>query len=110
MVKVCMLTDSQGLVGFEVEGHAKFSSRGKPDIVCSAVSMLTQTTLIGLTERLKLNIGYEMKDGYMYCILGDSVTKSERESASILFDTLLLGLKSIEEEYGKYLRTTQREV
>lgn len=110
MVRACMLTDDQGIIGFEVEGHAKFTRRSKPDIVCSAVSALAQATLLGLVERLKLNVGYEMKNGYMYCIIDSNVTGIERESASILFDTLLLGLKATEEEYGRYLRTTQREV
>lgn len=36
-----------GLVSIKVEGHANYDEHGK-DIVCSAVSAITQTALLGL--------------------------------------------------------------
>ncbi len=104
-----MLSQSGALVGFEASGHAGYGDEGS-DIVCSAVSALTQTIALGLKERLQLPLGLSIENGYLYCILGQDCTQNELEQASLLLDTLLLGLKSMEASYGEYLSITEREV
>ncbi len=104
-----MLRQGGELVGFEANGHAGFS-RGDGDIVCSAVSALTQTIALGLTDRLLLPVGLSIEDGNMYCILGRDCTPEQCEKAQVLLDTLLLGLQSMEAAYGEYLSITEREV
>lgn len=95
--------------GFEATGHAGFAEQGS-DIVCSAVSALAQTTLLGLTERLQLPVSYEVEEGKLYCVLGQPLTNTQYEQAALLLDTLLLGLTSMHSGYGGYLNITQREV
>ncbi|HWR24084.1 MAG TPA: ribosomal-processing cysteine protease Prp [Feifaniaceae bacterium] len=109
MVQVCMLYQNRVPVGFEASGHAGCGEEGN-DIVCSAVSALTQTVALGLKERLQLPVGLSIEEGYLYCILGQECTDAQMEQASILLDTLLLGLKSMEAAYGEYLSITEREV
>lgn len=109
MVSVCMLYQDRALVGFEASGHAGYGEEGN-DIVCSAVSALTQTFAFGLKERLQLPLGLSIEEGYLYCILGQDCTDAQLEQASILLDTLYLGLKSMEAAYGEYLSITEREV
>lgn len=45
------------ITGYKVSGHAGYSEEGS-DIVCSAVSALTQAPLLGLEKHLKLNPSY----------------------------------------------------
>ena len=48
MIRIKMEKDRQGrLCGFIVEGHADYAEEGS-DIVCAAVSALTQTALLGI--------------------------------------------------------------
>lgn len=110
MVTVCMLKQGGEIVGFEASGHAEFSRNGDGDIVCSAVSALTQTIALGLTQRLQLPVGLSIQEGDMYCVLGRECTGEQCAQAGMLFDTLLLGLRSMEIAYGKYLSITEREV
>lgn len=104
-----MLMQAGQPVGFEAKGHAQFSEEGS-DIICSAVSALTQTTVLGLKELLKLDMGLSIEDGYIHCILGRDCTPSECQNAALLLETMLLGLRSIENTYGEYLSITEREV
>jgi len=106
-----MLLEQGRFIGFHVKGHAGYAQSGS-DIVCSAVSALTQTTALGLTEHLHLEAGISVDEerGEMHCVLSESCTKTECEQAEILFSTLYLGLCSIQESYSKYLKITQREV
>jgi hypothetical protein len=47
---------------YRVEGHADYDVQGK-DIVCSAISAMSQQTLTGLLEYSKTN--YEISDGLL---------------------------------------------
>ncbi len=104
-----MLKQGGKIVGFKANGHAGFDEEGS-DIVCSAVSALTQTIALGLQERLQLPVGLSINEGSMHCILGRECTKAQCEQAALLLDTLLLGLKSMEAAYGEYLSIMEREV
>ena len=54
--------------GFTVEGHADFKPKGE-DIVCAAVSVLTQTALLGLGKYIP-DTDYTIDDtGYLTCTL-----------------------------------------
>ncbi len=84
---------------FSCLGHAGFSVKGK-DIVCAAVSMLA----IELFTDEEVECG--MEDAIEWKFLS-----SPGEKAVLLMDTMLLGLKEIQNEYGKrYLRLIFEEV
>ncbi|HMM32509.1 MAG TPA: ribosomal-processing cysteine protease Prp [Clostridia bacterium] len=96
-------------VGFEVTGHTGYAEEGS-DIVCSAVSALTQTAVIGLTEVLKLPSAVEIKQARLYFMLESGLDENSRREAQILFQTLRLGLGSIADTYGTYLKLVEKEV
>ena len=50
------------IVSFTLNGHAGYDVQGK-DIVCAAVSAVTNMALIGLGEKLKINLKFEKSDG-----------------------------------------------
>ncbi len=83
----------------EVTGHAEFSEIGS-DIVCSAVSMIMFTIANKLDAMEKfITIEIDEEDGgYMQI----EVVKSDDET-KLLMDTLILGLKMIEEQYNEYI-------
>ncbi len=83
----------------EVTGHANFAEIGS-DIVCSAVSMIMFTIANKLDEMEKfITIEIDEEDGgYMQV----EVVKSDDET-KLLMDTLVLGLKMIEEQYSEYI-------
>ena len=67
MVQVDICKDKQGMItGYKVSGHAGFAEEGM-DIICSAVSALTQAPLLGLERHLKLKPSYSVnqEDGIL---------------------------------------------
>lgn len=94
---------------FEVQGHSGFADSGQ-DIVCSAVSALVQTAVIGLTDVVGVNPIYDQKDGLARCTIPSGITQVKMKNTSIVLETMLLGLKSIELGYDEYITICERQV
>lgn len=91
-----------------IKGHANYAKHGE-DIVCSAISFLSQTTLNGLIEVLKADVDYEINDeGF----LSFNINKNEHKKNTIkaLLDTFELGIESLLEEYAEYVKLVKEEV
>lgn len=95
MIKIIIKTDEDKIIGYNVFGHANFAPKGK-DIVCNAVSSITQTALLGLKELLKKDIEFEQDNG----LLRVQINNPDKDS-NLVLETMLLGLKEIEKIYPK---------
>ena len=99
LVTAKIVKNSSGYVGFSSKGHAGYDIKGK-DIVCSAISMLTINTansIMALTDS-KIDVSYD--EGFISWKFKGICD----ERATLLMDAMLMGLRSIEEDYDdKYL-------
>lgn len=109
MTQVTILQSRKGVEGFEVTGHSGYAEAGS-DIVCSAISVLTQTAAIGLQELLKLSIALEVRDGEMICMLPRSMNPQTRREAELILKTMELGLRSVASTYKDYINISERTV
>ena len=112
MIKIEFLKKNERIIYFKITGHANHGEYGE-DIVCSSVSSVSQMTLNGLIETLKLDdrLQYEEKEGYIVCDLDKSnLTNDEIEKSQILILSMYSYLKAVEESYGKYVEIRVREV
>ncbi|NLT94424.1 MAG: ribosomal-processing cysteine protease Prp [Clostridia bacterium] len=111
MIKAVIFRDAQeSLVGFDISGHAGYAERGQ-DIVCAAVSFLATTTVNSLNEQLKVSPHYEVDEavGHLHCCLVlEKMDRGDLEKAQVILKTLEIGLKSLEQDYGKYIKLQQR--
>ncbi len=96
-------------MGFEAVGHTGYAEEGS-DIVCSGVSAVTQTAAMGIIEVLGISAGLDISDGNLYLILPDDITDADFEKASIILDTMAMGLRSIAATYGDYINISERKV
>ncbi|MCR5610998.1 MAG: ribosomal-processing cysteine protease Prp [Clostridiales bacterium] len=96
-------------VGFTAKGHSGYADKGE-DIVCAAISALTETAYLGVTELAKADAEAVQKDGELRLMLKPEVSGLSREKAELILETMLLGLRSIEENYSDYLKILKREV
>ena len=78
------------------------------DMVCNSVSVLSQSVVIGLDEVMKLNVNYEIKDGYLALDL-KGFTPSEVEQAQVLLKTFEKSIEStilsLDEMFGSKRRS-----
>ena len=109
MTRITVHFRGDRIVGFTAKGHSGFAERGE-DIVCAAVSALTQTAYLGICEYVTDKAEAEMKDGELRLMLPEGLEQAEAERAELILGTMLLGLRSVEENYSDYLKISKREV
>lgn len=90
-------------------GHAGYAKRGKPDVLCAAISALTIGTVNSLEELAgeKLSVTTDDGTGFLKCDF-ESILQ---EKSSFLMDSMVFSLENISREYGeKYLQVKFEEV
>ena len=98
MTTVKFFKDKNIYTGFECFGHTGFSDAGT-DILCSAISALTQSTYLGISKVLNLKCDMEKYDGYFKVIVLEDPLKAQD-----LFKTLKLALEDIKLGNEKYIQ------
>lgn len=88
--------------GITVDGHAGYAEQGK-DIVCAAVSVLTQTLAISLDGLTNDRITLSQHEGHMRI---DYKNLSER--GQLLVDSFFIGICGVAESYPGYLKIAGR--
>lgn len=108
IIKIFRNQDNQ-IQQFDISGHAHADEPGK-DIVCAAVSALSQTILLGLKDVAGIDIAYEIEHGYLSCRLPDALGGTEGREAQLLLETMVIGLRSMQKGYSKYIELHDKEV
>ncbi|KUO72166.1 MAG: hypothetical protein APF77_09660 [Clostridia bacterium BRH_c25] len=110
MIKIMIYKAREGeITGFKVTGHAGFNAHGK-DIVCSAVSALGQTALLGLLKIAEADVAYKIDEGYLTCNLVNAGSDRKRIMCEAILGTMYEGFKSIQESYIKHIDIVEEEV
>lgn len=110
MINVKIKRNNQNqIVSYSVSGHAQTAPHGE-DLVCAAVSVLAQTTILGFYQVLGQQPGYQISEGDLHLNVNDSLTKTQRREATVLLETMLVGLKNIQQQYPKIIAIDDEEV
>ena len=105
MIKVEFFGTSP-VLGFSIKGHSGYSEYGS-DIVCAAVSSVAYMAANTITEILNIEpLELYENDGEMKLKLDES----SAQACSVVLDGLVLHLRSLSEEYKKYIKVTISEV
>ncbi|MBR4582026.1 MAG: ribosomal-processing cysteine protease Prp [Lachnospiraceae bacterium] len=106
MIQVIIQTHNQEYKSVISTGHADYAEAGS-DIVCSAASILLINTANSVEKFTDSFAGSDADEGILTLVLKDH----PGEDAKLLIDSLILGLESIQKEYGKnYLTIDYKEV
>ena len=86
MTKVEIFKSKGNIQGFVVSGHSGYSEEGS-DIVCSAISSLSQMVCVGLENvlNLKPKVKIDSKNAYLSCFLENSISEDLNQKAQVLF-------------------------
>lgn len=106
MIVVKISVKDEEITGFEVKGHAGYAKHGR-DIVCSAVSAIVETALLGLIDLSTGKVEYIRNDetGYLSFTVPAPATEEEKMKQQAVLRTAMLGLQDIERGYKAYLKT-----
>ena len=98
------------LTGYRAQGHTGYAEVGQ-DIVCAAVSALTQSTLNGLKNVLEAPVTASIDDqsATLEARLAPEATEAQIRQAQLLLRTLLEGLQAIQRSYPRNVRIIYEE-
>ena len=110
MTTITVYGTAQGEVrGFEASGHAGSAQSRRNDLVCCAVSALTQTGVNALIAVAGVTPAVAVEDGYLRCILPEGLDEAAAARADIVLRTVIQGLTDIQNIYPKLIRIQQKE-
>ena len=98
------------LIGYQTEGHTGYAHAGA-DIVCAAISALTQSTLNGLQNVLKAPVMFDLDDqrAFIEARLTPEATEEQIAKAQLLLVTMLEALQAIQRDYPRNVRIIFKE-
>jgi len=108
MIEATILRDEGKIYGFRILGHAESVPEGEYDLVCCAVSVLSENTVnaIGrLTKDRPVREEVNEEEGLLWFELPKDCSRSSR----LLLNAMALGLEDIAKQYEKHLTIRLKE-
>ena len=108
MITVTICKENQCFTKIQCKGHAGYAKHGQ-DIVCAAVSILVINTINALEALVAqpMHVESDEETGFIRC----SIDKPYHKESDLLVQTMIMGIQSISEQYGKrYVDLTIKEV
>jgi len=109
MIKVKITRNGQLIRGFSLRGHSDYLPRGS-DIVCSAVSALSQTAVLALAQVAGVTPVWTRQDGVLECKLPDDLDCLQTEASQTVLATIILGIENIAQQYPRHVNISTEEV
>ena len=110
MTTITVYTLEDGMYkGYEAGGHAGGKRIRGYDLVCCAVSALTQTGVNALYSVVGVKPDVEVRDGYLKCILPEGMDEKQKADAQVVLRTIMTGLTDIQKIYPNLIRIQQKE-
>ncbi|MGN0335026.1 MAG: ribosomal-processing cysteine protease Prp [Lachnospiraceae bacterium] len=105
MITVEIKKNGSDYESFSSRGHAGYAEEGY-DIICAAVSALTVNTINSIEAFTEDDFEGDAQDG----LVSWKFTRFPLSgAANLLMDSLVLGLKNIQESYGKeYIKIVEK--
>lgn len=109
MIRIKVLRGKDGFIWeFNIKGHSGFGQYGE-DIVCAGISAIAYTAVGALAELADIS-NYIVREGYMACRIPADVRDDLKPCIKIILETVIIGLKQIENTYSSYVVIEEEEV
>ncbi len=94
-----------------MKGHAGYAKFGK-DIVCSAISSIAGTALLGLIAVSSQKVEYVQNDeeGYLKFDVPKALSREEEIKQDAITETMLLGLRDLEKGYQSFINLKEEVI
>ncbi|MDQ0256523.1 uncharacterized protein YsxB (DUF464 family) [Evansella vedderi] len=98
--------DDNTIHTFTMDGHAEFGPHGK-DLVCAGASAVTFGAVNAIAEICNVHLEVDMEGeggGFLRCRVPEKLQSDTYEKVQLLLEGLFYSLKTIEEQYGQFIR------
>ena len=109
MIKIIFYVNEKKYIGFECLGHAEYSKYGK-DVLCAAVSGITQAACLGVLNVLNIsaNISKDDEKGYLKLVTPKNLSDEEIQGSNLILKTAYVSLKDLESGYPKHIKIEEK--
>lgn len=102
MTTVVVKRVNNSIIQLQCNGHTE------NEIVCAALSSITQTAVLGILNIVK-NCEYKTNDdGYLKLTLPKDMDEKQRHDCDVILETMLLGIKDLQEGFSKLIKLEER--
>lgn len=113
MITIKIKTNKSNIMSFDILSHALENREAilagdAYDMICNSVSVLSQSVIIGLDEVLKLNVNYQIKDGFLSMNL-EGLSLEQIKQAQVLLKTFELSIISTIQSLDDMLEIEKRK-
>ncbi|MCR4661817.1 MAG: ribosomal-processing cysteine protease Prp [Clostridia bacterium] len=111
MIKVLLFKKGTEYLKVEISGHSGYAEYGK-DIVCSAVSILSQAALNGMMKFSTNEVKYKVdgKSGFLSFEVPNPNSDEEKIRQQTIVETLRIGILGIIDDYKAYVKLEELEL
>ena len=105
MITITIIKKNQKIITVEANGHSGYAEHGA-DIICSAVSTLTQNLINSLTEIAKIDAKYMIDESipHLSVTIPLDLSKEDMNTSQLFMKSAVLGLKNLANSYTKYIK------
>lgn len=109
MINITVYKSNQNIMAIEVSGHSGYAVAGK-DIVCSAVSTLTEALINGLVDVVGIKDCFTIDESvpYLKVELPKSITDKQLSDSQILFKSTVNALVNVKDSYSKFINIKEK--
>ena len=110
MINITIIKSNNKILTIEATGHSGYAESGK-DIVCSAVSTLTQALINGLIEVVKITPNYVIDEEipHLSVTLPKDIDGEKSKYAQVLMSSTYLALKQVADSYKKFIKIKEKQ-
>jgi len=104
MTEIKIIKKNNLIVGLILTGHTEKDNYGQ-DVLCAAISALTQSTCLGILKILNVPAKYEKNEKKGFLKLDLSMCEAKQiEKSQVLLETMHESMKDISIENEKYMK------
>lgn len=91
-------------------GHTNYGVKGE-DIVCSALSSIVQTAVLGLftVAGIDLNLTRQEEKGFLSFEIPKDITAQQKHDVKVILDTMLCGICDLREGFSDFIELEVKE-
>ncbi len=106
MIRIVVERDEKRqIAAFTAHGHAGSVADDDIDLICCAVSVLTQGCAMGLSDVAKIEADeFTIEKGRLYYRLPDELDEAQRHDASVLLESMYISLRSLAQSSANFVQ------
>lgn len=104
MTKVTVKKRFDRIVSVECDGHTNYGVSGE-DIVCSALSSIVQTAVLGVVAVAGVNakVVRDERRGYLLLEIPNMLSREQEHDVEVILKTMLCGVSDLREGYSDFI-------